>query len=444
MYKIFLFIIVAFSLISCNKSESSIWQNNDDPRVYFPGNGLTLNTVWLVESDVFSKEIGIYCSGLRAESQDESIIVTVGVERTLIDKYNNDITQLYSGIVKELPAECYTLSANAIEIPVGKNFASIPVKFSPKKIEQLCPDILTKKYVIPLRLISTSLYKLHQDEQFVTVLYSVSLDRPRFLFYDNRNGVQTIGKKVVYGAGLHKEKFDIISFGVPSGTDYNMSVAYDPQALTNKFPGSLILPQSAYILTSTNLVYDKTTQKATIELQLLNDKIEFRKSYYLPLSISNTSSYIADSELKTLFIKVEAKNQYEKSYSSKLLVRSESNSRTGTYADTKDLLSIDKDIVQFQMSTNSTIAGAGATGTSSTYNNKLVQLKIIEATDKSKYSVELIKVIDASSQNSPTTLELTAGKTSYYDWNNERLVLFYRWKHSDGKWIEVEETMSSK
>ena len=93
---------------------------------------------------------------------------------------------------------------------------------------------------------------------------------------------------------------------------------------------------------------------------------------------------------------------------------------------------------------NKTIAGAtSVTGTSTTFNNKYMRIKIIPTDDPAHYNIELIKVTDSGSKNSPDTLELIPDKDSYYNSNREEFVLNYRWKDSKGYWMEVTETAIS-
>jgi hypothetical protein len=96
------------------------------------------------------------------------------------------------------------------------------------------------------------------------------------------------------------------------------------------------------------------------------------------------------------------------------------------------------------MITNNTIAG-GTTGTSTTYNNKYYRLKIIpNAADKNKWGVQIILITDMGTSNSPATLEFRPDKESYFDWDNETFYLFYRFKHSDGKWINADEILEAQ
>jgi len=64
--------------------------------------------------------------------------------------------------------------------------------------------------------------------------------------------------------------------------------------------------------------------------------------------------------------------------------------------------------------------------------------------DKRHWGVEIIRITDEGSANSPVDLELTPGMDSYYDWDYETFYLFYRWKNSSGFWIEVTEILAAQ
>ncbi len=98
-----------------------------------------------------------------------------------------------------------------------------------------------------------------------------------------------------------------------------------------------------------------------------------------------------------------------------------------------------------QIAMNKTIAGATSqTGTSTTFNNKYMRIKIIPTDDPTHYDIELIKVDDSGSKNSPASLELMPDVDSYFNYSMEEFVLNYRWKDSKGYWMEVTETATSK
>lgn len=119
--------------------------------------------------------------------------------------------------------------------------------------------------------------------------------------------------------------------------------------------------------------------------------------------------------------------------------------RTVAYSTTKSITSYDNDIVEMQIAMNKTIAGATSqTGTSTTFNNKYMRIKIIPTDDPTHYDIELIKVDDSGSKNSPASLELMPDVDSYFNYSREEFVLNYRWKDSKGYWMEVTETATSK
>ncbi|MDD2594772.1 MAG: DUF1735 domain-containing protein [Bacteroidales bacterium] len=437
-----LIIIITICSLCLSGCTKNVWLDNDAPQVYIPLHGFSSNNVWATGESVDGL-LAVYCSGLRPANQKEAFTVTYSIDNSLIDQYNADITQLYSGQAVALPAECYKLNSNNVVIEVGNVESMINITFYPNVIAQKCTDP-SKKYVIPFKLASTSKYSLHSDVTYTTALYAVKLDTPRFYFFANKDGVAPVGRKVVYGAANNTDKYEIAAFGVPLG-EYKINVAYDEAAMKDIYPKETILPQDAFKITSDNIVYKSEVSKGEVTLEYYADKMDFRNTYYLPLTLSPESAFVADEEYKTLFVKIELKNEYDKSYGSKMTVASASNSRTGAYSVDKDMVSYEKDMVEMQIATNATIAGAGATGTSTTYNNKYVRVKIVPTDDKSHYDIEYVLITDkGKANNTPASFEADPDAKSYYDWNLEKFVLNYRWKHTDGKWITVEEILSAK
>lgn len=431
--------LIALCFVSCD--DSSRWPDFDDPQVYFPLHGVSQNTVWALSEGTYTTELTAYCAGLRPANQKLDITVNCAVDPQLIATYNADITQQYSGQVVELPSDCYQLATSTI-IPKGKNEASFPIKFNIASIRQKCTDP-SKVYVIPVKLTSTSHYSLNSDETFTIALYGVSLKDPSFFFFSNRDGVQIVGRKVITGEASAPDVHQIIAEGVPAG-DYTLTVSYDPETLAKMYPKYKVLPENAFKLVSNSVKYNNES-KGEVAVEYIPENIGFGETYYLPLTITSASSYIPNEEYKTLLVRVELKNSYEKPYISRMNVASASNSREGAYSVDKTLVSFDKDVVEMQIGTNATIAGAAATGTSTTYNDKYMRVRIIPTENKAHYNIEYILVSDkAKANNSPASLEANPDKESYYNWDEEQFVLNYRWKHSDGLWITVEETLSAK
>jgi hypothetical protein len=72
-----------------------------------------------------------------------------------------------------------------------------------------------------------------------------------------------------------------------------------------------------------------------------------------------------------------------------------------------------------------------------------MRIKIIPTDNPEHYTVELIKVEDSGSKNSPASLEWIPEVDSYYNSLREEFVLNYRWKDSKGYWMEVSEIATS-
>jgi len=440
-----LFILLAlFTLVFTACEDKGRWTDNDTAEIYFPKCGFTLNDIWSLSDGQYEAYIGIYCGGVRPDNQNTDFTVSYVVDKSIVDAYNADITQQYSGQVEVLPEGCYTLIGNEIKVKAGEVQGQLPIRFNVDVIRGrgLNPD---KYYAIPLRITSTEKYSISADPTFVEAMYAISVNEPRFYFHCNRNGVSVNGVKLIHGSTENKYRYGIAAYGVPSGS-YNIKVAYDKDALETAFPGSNILPEDAFELESTSLVYKSESNRAEVVVSLFPDNLDLTKSYYLPITITECSPYVADAELKTLFVKVDVKNEYDKSYSSNILVDCDNTGRTGAYSVSKEITGVSNDVVELQMCTNGTIAGASATATSSTtYNNKYMRLKIIPTDNKKHYNVEMILVTDkAKSNNSPATLELIPDQDSYYDWEQERFVLNYRWQHTDKTYINVTEVLQAK
>lgn len=434
---------LAVLLGSCSKSDQ--WTDNDDPRIYIPRQGVSFNTAWMLDTDEYGMELGVYLGGVRPDNQNSNIEVTFAIDPGLITAYNDDVTQLYSGRVIELPSDCYQISGNKVVIPKGAVSAMIPIKVFTDKVELLGmgPDDI---YVIPLKLVSTSKFKLLDDPLRLEALYGITLDQPRFYFYINRNAgasVAAVSKKVIFGQAPETDNYLVTSYGLTIDQSYTLTFGVDP----SKVPaGQQILPADAYELPSATVTIPAGSLFAKVPVKIINDKVAFRQTFYLPVSITAASKYAGDPVKGTLLLRIEVKNDYEWNYISKMTIRSETTGRTGSYQVNKAPTSFDENILRIQMITDNTIAGATQTGASSaTYNNKFYRLKVIpNPENKRDWGVEIIRITDEGTNNSPATLEFDPEFHSYYDWDYETFYLFYRWKHSDGKWIWAAEVLEAQ
>ena len=433
-----IYIFLLFAAFACNNE--TVEKDNDNPLVYIPRYGFSLNEIWALDGGTDNHYLNVYCSGLFSGASNE-IEVGYQVDPSLVTAYNDDITQQYSGQVKELPSDCYRVTGTSAKILKGETAAKIPIEFDIAKIKAL-EHKADEYYVVPIRLTSTSKYNLHDDENYTNALYAINLKEPLFYFYNNRNGQATQDCKVIYGSE-QVMRYMVVGTGIPEGS-YTVDVEYTPDLL-DKYESGTVLPESAFEIINSSVVFENEHSTPNLEVKFKADGISYNKTYYLPLTITSTSAYQADESRSTLVVKVQLKNEYEKTYSSSFSIFSTRWTRTATYSASKSITSYDNDIVEMLMiKTGSTIAGATSqTGTSSTFANKYMRIKIIPTDDPTHYDIELIKVEDSGSKNSPATLELTPGQDSYYNYNKEEFVLNYRFQDSKGFWMEVTEVASA-
>jgi hypothetical protein len=436
-----LVVMSAAMLVSCSKTD--MWIDNDDPRIYIPRQGVSFNTAWMLDTEEYTMSLGVYLGGVRPDNQTSDIEVTFAIDPGLITTYNDDVTQLYSGQVIELPSDCYEISGNKVVIPGGSVSAMIPIKVFTDKVDALGmgPDDI---YAIPVKLVSTSKYDLLDDATKLEALYGIKLDQPRFYFYINRNAgssVSPVARRVIFGQEPQAENFLVTSYGLTIDQPYTLTIGIDP----SKVPaGQQLLPADAYELPSTSVTIPQGSLFGKVPVKIINDNVVFRQTYYLPVSITAASKYGGDPVKGTLLLRIEVKNDYEWNYVSKMTITSETTGRSGSYQVDKAPTSYDETTLRIQMITNSTLAG-GTTGTSSTYNNKYYRLKVVPNPDNNRdWGVEIILITDEGSNNSPATLELDPDHHSYYDWDYETFYLYYRWKHTDGKWIWATEVLEAQ
>lgn len=432
-----LIILMAFLFSGCNEN---VWLDHNDPRIYIPKYGFSINKAWLVGSNEYTIDLSAYCAGIRPENRNSDITVNYALNPDLITRYNNDITQLYSGKIVELPKECYTLTNEKIIIGKGQTHGELGIKIDLQKVKTLGLKPNEVKYAIPFELISTSEYNLQEKGEMLGAIYCITIEEPSFYFWDNRNeenGPKVLGSKVIYGSENKTTEYRITSYGLTAGEDYTLNLAIDPKQVPS---GGLLLPVGAYEM-PTSVTISKEKLDTYFPVKIISESLLFQKAYYLPVSIASASKYEAHDVRGTLLLRVELKNDYEWVYSSLLSVECDATQRTGNYSTTKSPISIDKDILRVQLATNGTIAGIiSGTATSSTaFNNKFYRLKIIPTENKNKYKLEIIK-----EATSPATLEFDPERESYYDWDYEKFYLNYRFKDSSGKWVNVAEILEAQ
>ena len=448
MKKAFIFSLIAclsLAAVSC-EDPAEIWEDNANPEVFIPRYGYTTTTVWDQTSGTFDTFLGVYCGGLRPANQVNTINVTFAIDDAIIDAYNADETSLYGGEVVALPKDCYSIAASSVTIEAGDVDAMIPISFDIAKVKAAIAANPGKRLVVPFKLTGTSLYQLNADEAYTKTMMEVDVQEPSFYFFCNNYGIIPQAAKLIYGEENAVYKFDVLANGVPDG-NYELTFALDEEALNELFPGNEMIPADAVVLTE-KAVYKNKVDHAMLEFKLLPEKLEFFKTYYLPISIKSASEYAGDKEIGTFIMTVEMKNEFEKTYRSDLFVSAEATDRTATYSTKKNVATYAPDILEVNIIMNNTIAGAKPSQTTATtYNNRYVRIKVIPTADKNHYDIEYIPVTDRSTkQNTPDTFEPVPDADNYYDWNLEKFVLNYRFKHiekKDTSWVVVREVMQA-
>lgn len=351
-------ILISFAamFISCSKSE--VWLDNGNPNIYFPQEGVSFNTAWLLDNNEYTVNFGVYLSGVRPENQNSNIDVTYSLKPSLIDAYNNDNTQQYAGRLSALPADCYEITGNVAAITKGNVSGAIPIRVFTDKLGLLPKTNAGGKimYTIPLSLTSTTGYELSTDTTMRKALCVIQIDYPRFYFWINRALTTTmgiVGRKVIFGQAPVEEKFRISSLGLSDTEDYTLNFDINAAAVP---VGGTLLPSNAYELPSSTLTIPKGTKEGFFGVKILNDNVAFRQAFYLPVRIASASKYSADSVKGTLLLKIEAKNDYEWSYTSKINTFLTSTGRSMSYQVTKSPASYDATTLTLQLSTNGTIA----------------------------------------------------------------------------------------
>lgn len=441
-------VILAVLVTSCNKDNP--WLDHDNPQVYLPKSGVTFNTAWMLDGNEYNINFGVYLSGVRPENQNTDVEVSFSVSQAIVDAYNNDITQQYSGQVQSLPADCYTITGNKAIIPKGNVAGSIPIKVLVDKVA-LLPLLNgngdTILYVVPILLNSTSKYRLNLDETKIEALAAILLDTPRFYFWANRNGLAAISRRLIFTDDPETEDFRISSYGVPNDRDYSLTIAYDP---TYPIPSDgALLPSSAYELPSATVTIAAGKFDTEVPVKIINNMIPtFATSltaspynrpdfYYLPLKITTASTYGGDAEKGILLLKVSAKNDYEWLYTSAITSLNTSDGRSRNYSQNKTPTTHDGQTLRIQMLRNSSNAGSSA-------NNKYYLLKVIpNPADSRKWGVEIIHITNEGVQNTPASLELHPTKESFYDWDFETFNLNYRFQVGS-TWYEVSEILEAQ
>lgn len=437
--------LALMTAVSCQKETS--WADDGTPEIYFTPAGISEARIWNYDSGSYETQIGVNLCGIRPANQVNSITVSYAVDDNIVTAYNNEITNEFSGNIVALPSDCYTVTGTSVTIEQGEVAAKIPVTFNTKALAALEREP-GKKYVLPLRLTGTTMHNLSSDENLTTLMYSVTMEEPSFYFFANKDGVFDLTYKMVYGGNNLDDEYKIAAFGVPEG-NYPITVEYDEEALKATHPKETILPKDAYTVVSDNLVYHNERDMAKLVLRYNQDKMEFGKSYFLPLTITSAAPYKANESLKTIYINVQMRNEYEKLYGSVMSVNAESTKRTASYSAKKTPVTYAADMIEMELATKNTIAGAKVDATTSaTYNGRLIRIKIIPTADKTHYNIEYVPVTDGTKKtNTPDGFEPIPDTENYYDWMEEKFVLNYRWKHvekKDTSWVNVSEIMSAK
>lgn len=439
--KYYIIILLAILCMGCSQD---VWLNNETPKVYIPKNGLSINKAWILESSEYTINLSAYCSGLRPEKQNSDIVVTFSVEPQLIDDYNNaEIQEEYSGKIVELPADCYSFADNKIVITKGKSHGDVPIKINLQKMKELGLQTNEVKYAIPVRLQSTSMYNLQENGSMLNAIYCITLDEPSFYFWDNRDiSNNVISKKVMVNDENKNDQyqFRIVSYGLTSGEEYTLNLAVDQSLIPD---GGILLPNNAYEFPATVKIASNAID-AYFSINMTNNNVEFGKTFYLPIVIKSASKYGPNADRSILMLKITAKNDYEWKYASKMSISLDK--RSVESAGEKSFISYSRDIVDLPIFTEYIdLLDNWDYGAAYNYIPYSLRLKIIPTDNKNKHKVELIKVIkDNWGYTNPSTLELDPEKESYFDWDYETFHLNYRYKDSDGNWINISEILEAQ
>lgn len=432
-----------FLAVSCQKPEE-IWEDNANPEIFIPGYGYSFVPVWDVTSGVYKSGLGVSCGGVRPNNQKQEITVSYAVDNSMVDAYNADITKQYQGEILALPADCYKVSGTSVVMAPGVVETRIPIDFNLAAIKSAAAANPGKRLVLPVRLTGTSKYSLSATEGLTECLMEVNIKEPTFYFQCNNYGRTLKSTKLIYGTKDNVYKFDIMAEGVPDGK-YDITLAYDPEALAACYPGATILPEDAVVLKN-ETVYRNSSNHAYLEFELIPEKIDFFTTYYLPVSIKSASEYRGDENLGKFFMTVEMKNEFEKTYSGIYLVsnveydpsmpnKAGAVTRSAGLSSKVTTMTYSEDTYEMNVVCKGSIAGT-------TYNYNLMRVKVIPTDNKSHYNVEIIPVSDKEKKyNSPAELSPDTERESYYDWNEEKFILNYRWKHiarRDTSWYYVQ------
>lgn len=426
-------IAITAALVSCSKTE--VWLDHDDPVVYLSRPGVTFNKAWMVESEEYTTELGVYLGGVRPSNQESNIKVSFEIDPSLINSYNEDVSQQYAGQVMLLPADCYEITDNSVTIPEGSVSAVIPIKIFTSRVEALgmgADDI----YVVPVRLMSTTKYRLSENEEQLESLYGITLDEPMFYFWVNRDAVSSpfeISKKVIYGEEPRIENYMITSSGTNLEESYTITVEVDPSMVPS---GGELLPSDAYELPQTSIVMPVGEVMTNLPVKIVNNNVAFRQNYYLPIRITAVSKYSGDPVKGILLLKVDVKNDYEWTYVSKVTIASQATGRSASNQLTKAPTSWDENTLVL---TNGYYREHLGTGAWISYGQSY-KLRVIPTSDINRWDVEVILDADTTV---PDSFELDPDKESYYDWDNETFYLYYRWLHY-GSYVYVTEFLEAQ
>ena len=426
-------ITITAMLTACSKTD--VWLDYDDPSVYIARNGVSFNTAWMYDTDECTVELGVTLSGVRPSNQNTDIEVSFQVDESVISVYNADITQQYSGQVINLPADCYQLQGNKVVIPSGEVDAKIPITIFTDKVEALGmgPDDI---YAIPIKLTSTTKYRLSENAGQVESIYSIMLDNPRFYFWVNRNATTAppvLGRKVIFGQTPRVENFMVTSYGLNADESYTLTFEVDPTMVP---AGQTILPANAYELPSTTVTIPAGSLTAEFPVKIINDNVAFRQVFFLPITITAASKYAGDPVKGTLLLRVDVKNDYEWAYVSKASIFASQTGRSSSAQTNKAPTSWDETTLMMPHGYYREHLG---TGYWISYGLDF-KLKVIPTSDKNRWDVEIIvdedTEVDASFEQNPNI-------ESYYDWDNETFYLHYRWLHR-GNYVYVDEILEAQ
>ena len=114
----------------------------------------------------------------------------------------------------------------------------------------------------------------------LTSIIGVTLNKTIFYFRDNRLEQSTLASCLFYSNKPVVQKYYLISEGIETDKEYTVEVVAHPDFLA---ANQLLLPSDAWKLESNKVKFEKGYTEAPLAVTIYPDKIEFLKTFYLPI-----------------------------------------------------------------------------------------------------------------------------------------------------------------